>query len=208
MRIRKSAVERKEEIVEATLTLAHEVGPDRITTEAIASRVGLTHAAIFRHFPRKQDIWDAALGWLREAMLRRWGDSQAGCASAEERLKAVLGAQLRFIGAVPALPAILLSRELGGGSPVTRRATLGLMAEFRRTLAAIVAAGQDSGELLNAPDPEQAANLLIAVVQGTAVRWLISDQSFDLLAEGLGVIDLALSGLKPAAGVEAPGCGT
>lgn len=58
-RIRKSAKERKVEIVEATLRLAAEIGPDRMTTEALAKEVGISQPSIFRHFPTKGHIWEA-----------------------------------------------------------------------------------------------------------------------------------------------------
>ena len=51
MAVRKPAPERKAEILEATLRLADELGPDRLSTEAIARAVGLTQPGIFRHFP-------------------------------------------------------------------------------------------------------------------------------------------------------------
>ena len=50
---RKSAEDRKTEIIEALLGLADRIGPDRLTTNDIAREVGVTQAAIFRHFPTK-----------------------------------------------------------------------------------------------------------------------------------------------------------
>ena len=48
---RKPAEDRKAEIVATLLALADQIGPDRLTTNDIAREVGLTQAAIFRHFP-------------------------------------------------------------------------------------------------------------------------------------------------------------
>ena len=57
--MRKSAQERKAEILATALRLADELGPDRLTTAAIAEAVGLTQPGIFRHFPTKQALWQA-----------------------------------------------------------------------------------------------------------------------------------------------------
>lgn len=51
--MRKSAELRKTQIVTTILDLADKIGPDRVTTGAIAAEVGVTQAAIFRHFPSK-----------------------------------------------------------------------------------------------------------------------------------------------------------
>ncbi|HEX6974797.1 MAG TPA: helix-turn-helix domain-containing protein, partial [Vicinamibacterales bacterium] len=49
--------QRQREIVATVLALARERGPDAITTQAIAQRMGLTQGAVFRHFPDKEAIW-------------------------------------------------------------------------------------------------------------------------------------------------------
>ncbi len=204
MRVRKTTEERKDEIIDATLSLAHEVGPDRISTEAIAGRIGVTQGAVFRHFPRKQDIWDAVIGWVRQSMTRRWRESREGHRSAGDRLRAVLGAQLRFVRTVPALPALLLSREVTAGNSATRQVLLSLMGEFRRVLTEIVADGQGGGELRADIHPETAANLLIAVVQGTAMRWLLNGRNFDIVTEGLALVDMTLHGIEMPASPPPP----
>lgn len=195
MRRRKSAEERRDEIIAVTLQLASEVGPEGITTEAIANRVGVTQAAIFRHFPRKQEIWAAVVAWLRERVTARWAEAQQGVDDPSQRLRAVLTAQLTFITAIPALPAVLLSRELHA-QPGLRAGLLGVMGEFRKTLAAILRDGQGVGCVRGDISPEAAANLLIALVQGTALRWTLSEGTFDLVAEGEQMLGMALEGMK------------
>ena len=51
--MRKTSDLRKAEIVATILGLADRIGPDRVTTGAVAIEVGVTQAAIFRHFPTK-----------------------------------------------------------------------------------------------------------------------------------------------------------
>lgn len=199
MRPRKSAEERKDEIIAATLELAYEVGPERISTEAIAGRIGLTQAAIFRHFPRKQEIWAAVLAWLRGRVSGRWAAAQAGLSDPRARLEAVVMSQFAFIAAIPALPAVLLSRELHGNAEL-RAGLLEVMAEFRGTLAAILADGRRAGTWRSDLDCDRAANLLIALVQGTALRWTLAERGFDLPAEGRAQIALAIDGLTPNGG--------
>ena len=75
---RKTAEDRKAELVEVTLRLADKVGPDRLSTEAIAAAVGVTQAAIFRHFPKKQDLWEAVAARIAGCFKRagpKWSDS-------------------------------------------------------------------------------------------------------------------------------------
>ncbi|HEY0832530.1 MAG TPA: TetR family transcriptional regulator, partial [Azospirillum sp.] len=97
MRARKAAVERREEVVEAALRLAGEVGPERLTTAAIADAVGVTQAAVFRHFPKKQDIWDAVAARIADRLDAAWTDALGDAATPAARLAALVQGQLAMV---------------------------------------------------------------------------------------------------------------
>ncbi|MEQ8354300.1 MAG: TetR/AcrR family transcriptional regulator [Kiloniellaceae bacterium] len=198
MHTRKSAETRKSEIINAALRLADKLGPERLTTEAIADAVGLTQPGIFRHFPTKQDLWEAVAARVGTMMEARWAKAQGGDASATDRIRALIGAQLRLIQSTPAIPAILFSRELHTKNEGLRSAFFGLMSRFHRLLAELVAQAREAGELRGDLDPDDAAYLIIGLVQGLAVRWSISNRNFDLTEEGNRLLELQLSGFDPA----------
>jgi AcrR family transcriptional regulator len=204
MRVRKSADTRKSEIVDAALRLADKLGPEGLTTEAVAQAVGLSQPGVFRHFPRKQDLWEAVAERVGSMMEDRWKKAQGGDAPPTERIRALLAAQLRLIQSTPAIPAILFSRELHMKNQGLRKAFFGLMSRFHAVIAGLLAEARDAGEVHDDLDPDEAAYLLMAVVQGLAVRWSISGRDFDLPAEGNRLLDLQLKGLARVA----PGAGT
>ena len=194
MRVRKSAATRKTEIIDAILHLADKLGPDRLTTETIAKAVGLTQPAIFRHFPRKQDLWEAVAARVGSMMEAGWNKAQSGDAPATARIRALVGAQLQLIQATPAIPAILFSRELHTKNEGLRNAFFGLMSRFHRLIAGLVAQACAAGEWADDLDSDDAAFLIIGLVQGLAVRWSISGRNFDLTDQGNRLLDLQLKG--------------
>lgn len=195
MRIRKSAEIRKAEIIEATLRLADKLGPDRLTIETIANGVGLTQPGIFRHFPKKQDLWEAVAAYVGSMMETRWKKAQNNDAPATDRIRALIRAQLQLIQSTSAISAILFSRELHTKNKGLRSAFFGLMSRFHRLIADLVTQACAAGELRDDLDPNDAAFLIIGLVQGLAVRWSISDQNFDLTEEGNRLLELQLKGL-------------
>lgn len=195
MRIRKTAETRKAEIIEATLRLADKLGPDRLTTETIANAVGLTQPGIFRHFPKKQDLWEAVAVRVGSMMETRWKKAQNDDAPTTDKIRALIGAQLRLIQSTPAIPAILFSRELHIKNKGLRTAFFELMSRFHRLIAGLVAQACAAGELRDDLDPEDAAYLIIGLLQGLAVRWSISGRNFDLTEEGARLLELQLNGL-------------
>ena len=72
MALRRTAEERRSEIVSAALRLADALGPDRLTTEVIAAEVGVSQPAIFRHFRTKQAIWLAVADSVADRMTAAW----------------------------------------------------------------------------------------------------------------------------------------
>lgn len=195
MRTRKSAEIRKAEIIDATLRLADKLGPDRLTTETIADAVGLTQPGIFRHFPKKQDLWEAVAARVGSMMEARWKKAERGDIPATDRIRALICAQLRLIQSTPAIPAILFSRELHTKNKGLRSAFFGLMSRFHKLIASLVAQACIAGELRDDLDPDDAAFLIIGLVQGLAVRWSISGRGFDLTEEGSRLLELQLKGL-------------
>lgn len=195
MRVRKPAEARKAEIIDATLRLADKLGPDRLTTETIADAVGLTQPGIFRHFPKKQDLWEAVAARVGSMMETRWKKAQNGDTPATDRIRMLIGAQLRLIQSTPAIPAILFSRELHTKNKGLRTAFFGLMSRFHNVIADLVAQACAAGELREDLDPDDAAFLIIGLVQGLAVRWSISGRNFDLTDEGSRLLELQLKGL-------------
>src|SRR3546814_2527160 len=72
----------------------------------------LTQAALFRHFPKKKDLWEAIAARIGEKFQQRWHAIERGPVDPVDRLRAIVTAQLKLIPSIPAIPAILLSREL------------------------------------------------------------------------------------------------
>jgi AcrR family transcriptional regulator len=181
---RKSGDSRKAEIVNAVLRLADELGPDRLTTQDVAKAVRLTQPGIFRHFPTKQDLWMAVAAHIAEKLMQAWEGVLDTKAPPQERVGALLTVQLRQIAENPAIPAILHSRELHAGNAPLRAQFIGLMTKFQILLVEALAEGRAQGAFRADLVPQDAAVLLISLVQGLAIRWSLGKRGFSLETEG------------------------
>ncbi len=204
MRVRKPAEERKSEIVEATLRLADKVGPDRLATGQIAQAVGLTQAALFRHFPKKQDLWEAVASRIGEKFRQRWLSAERGPADPLAQLHGLVAAQLKLIQSVPAIPAILFSRELHVENRALRVIFAEFMKSFHQRIERLIAAAQRDHLLRGDVEPRDAALLVVSLVQGLVLRWSLSGRNFDLPAEGKRLLGVQLAGFgaRTAAGTD------
>ncbi len=200
MRIRKPAEDRKAEIVATVLRLADRIGPDRLTTNDVAREVGVTQAAIFRHFPTKADLWAAVGDSLAERLTAGWQEAQAGSATPQGRLRALIMVQFRQIEACPALPSVLHSRELNVDNPALRETVRGLLMQFQHHLVENLRALMEDGKTDPDLQPDDAAVFLTSLVQGLAVRWSLGARNFGLVEEGARLVDVQLKLFERKAG--------
>jgi len=195
-RIRKSAEARKIEIIEAALRLAGDIGPDRMTTDALAKEVGISQPGIFRHFPTKVDIWDAVAQHIGKLLRANATTSQNEDQLPIAKLTGLVVGQLMFIKSTPAIPAILFSRELHAENDKLRAFFAGLIAQRQRLFSKLIAAEIEAGRFDKSLDPDDAAYLILALIQGLAMRWSLNARNFDLEDEGLRLLELQLDGFK------------
>lgn len=190
--MRKPAELRKAEIVSTILALADRIGPDRVTTGAVATAVGVTQAALFRHFPSKAEMWAAVADHVADALTNAWAAALTAQDSPPARLRSLIGAQLDQIATTPAMPMLLFSRELNVENAALRGAFRDRLAAFHSHLMREVADGQRSNDLRSDISPADAAVLLTSLVQGVAIRWTLGARDFALHTEGLRLLDIQL----------------
>lgn len=195
-RIRKTADERKAEIVAAAIRLAGDIGPDRITTQMLAREVGISQPGIFRHFPTKDDIWWAVareIGGMVGQTARLPADEEILVA---DHLRKIVAGHLGFLAKTPAIQAILFSRELHSENEKMRAFFADLIASRHQHFSALIAAGISKNQFRKTLDADDAAYLILALIQGLTMRWSLNARSFDLVAEGRRLLDLQLSGFE------------
>ncbi|MCP5075542.1 MAG: TetR/AcrR family transcriptional regulator [Rhodobacteraceae bacterium] len=195
-RTRKSAEERKTEIVDAAIRLAAEIGPDRLTTERLAQEVGISQPGIFRHFPTKADIWTGVAQRIATLFQANAAPGDSNEASPQDRLRRMVGDHLHFIHTTPAIPAILFSRELHAENDDLRAFFAGMMVKRQRKFSEQIKAGVTLGTFDPHLDADDAAALILTLIQGLAMRWSLNARSFNLIEEGKRLLELQLAGFK------------
>ena len=184
------------------LRLADELGPDRLTTLAVAKAVGVTQPGIFRHFPTKQDLWLAVAAQIAQTMTAAWEVVLATKAPPQDRVIALITVQLRQIAAHPAIPAILHSRELHTENAALRAQFVALMTQFQSLLVEALTEGRAQGVFRADLVPRDAAILLISLVQGLAIRWSLGQRAFSLEDEGGRLLACQIDLFRPQAAME------
>ncbi|WP_119964551.1 nucleoid occlusion factor SlmA [Simplicispira lacusdiani] len=63
--------ERREQILQALAAMLEQPGAERITTAALAARLGVSEAALYRHFASKAQMFEALIDFIEQAVFTR-----------------------------------------------------------------------------------------------------------------------------------------
>ena len=63
--------ERREQILQALAAMLEQPGSERITTAALASRLGVSEAALYRHVASKTQMFEALIDFIEQAVFTR-----------------------------------------------------------------------------------------------------------------------------------------
>jgi AcrR family transcriptional regulator len=167
---RKSTEVRQAEVVAALLDLLHEVGPEGITTTTIARRVGLSQGALFRHFPRKIDIWKAAVAVIGDKVEPQLALAANRPGPIIDRIREIQRTYLEIVEEAPAITALLFYREPPGLEGQLRKAIAEHCDGGRNLIRSLLAQGQDKREIDPELDIDRAATLFAGVSHALLFR--------------------------------------
>lgn len=193
---RQSAEERRLGIVQAVLDLAGERGPDAITTQAIAERIGVTQGALFRHFPDKQAMWFAVFEWVRAALGATADAAIDPKASPLTNLERVFCAHVGLVAEHPGVPRALYHELQTVGDSAVRDAVRAMVGDYRRRLLRLFEQAKAAGELPGSLDAALATVLFIGAVQGLLIQAALSGADAALTQRARPMFALLLDGYR------------
>lgn len=158
--------ERRLQILQTLAEMLETPEGEKITTAALAARVGVSEAALYRHFASKAKMFEALIEFVESSLLSVFNqisaDHEDGLTQVEHMLNLLLGFAQKNRG---------LSRVLIGEALVNENARLQarvnkLLDRVESSLKQSLRVAQTQGKA--SCDPKACANLLTALVLG---RW-------------------------------------
>ncbi|PVE97274.1 TetR/AcrR family transcriptional regulator [Microbacterium sp. TPD7012] len=177
-------------LLDAAVAVFNESGYDATSVAALATRLGLSKAALYHHFSSKEEILETALGEALDGLEGVLADTRTVVPS--ERLAAVLQGAVRVLAAY--LPSVTLLLRVRGNSDVERRA-LERRRAFDQEVTRIVRAAQQDGAVRADVDASVATRLLFGMVN-SLVEWYRPGGAEDADALAGDVLTVALDGLR------------
>ncbi|MFT5032182.1 MAG: TetR/AcrR family transcriptional regulator [Bacteroidia bacterium] len=166
---------RKQEILEA---LAHmlEINPgERITTAKLAEAVGVSEAALYRHFPSKAKMFEGLIEFVEEAIFSRVKLIMSEETEALPRCHQLLHLLLVFTERNPGITRILNGDALAGETARLRARVQQFYERLETQLKQILREAEINEGLRPQITVSAAANLLLAAAEGRIGQYVRSE---------------------------------
>lgn len=168
------AAERRALSVQSVLQLAAARNPSDITTEAVAAKMGLTQAALFRHFPTKDVLWQEVLQWATTKLFAAIEEAAAAASSPLDALERIYRTHIAFVAEHPGVPRVLFAELQNPVGTEARKIVRGMLARYSALLEGIISEGIVKGEIYPAVDAGTAATMFIGTLQGQVMQAMIT----------------------------------
>ena len=182
--------ERRLQILQTLAAMLQEPKPEKITTAALAARVGVSEAALYRHFASKAQMYEGLIEFIEQTLLGLIARITADTPSPAAQVEAILGMLLNFAEKNPGMTRVLIGDALVNENERLQKRINQLHDRIEAQLRQCLRFCGDRQAELSAP----LANLLQCVVVG---RWHQFAKSGFTRAPG-GDIQLLLSRLLAA----------
>jgi len=165
---------RRQQILEA-LARELEINPgERITTAGLARAVGVSEAALYRHFPSKAKMFEGLIEFIEETIFGLINRILNEEPSSLKRCEKILSLLLGFAEKNPGLTRILSGDILTGETERLRIRINQFFERLETQVKQVLREGEMNKELSFATPVQVQANLLIAVVEGHIIQFVRS----------------------------------
>jgi TetR/AcrR family transcriptional regulator len=166
---------RRQEILETLARMLEESPGARITTAALAASVGVSEAALYRHFPSKTKMFEGLIEFIEEAVFSRVALIVKEEPQALRQCEKILTLLLAFVEKNPGITRLLTGDALTGETDRLRTR----IAQFYDRLETQLRQVLREAELKEGVRPvlpvNAAANLLLATAEGRISQFVRSE---------------------------------
>jgi AcrR family transcriptional regulator len=178
--VRKSTTIRKKQIMDAARKLIVRSGSEHVTVRGMAKEVGITEAAIYRHFKSKREILSFLADSVADGLLRDIDMARNVGFTSLEIIDEILRTHLSGIEQRRGMSFLVLAEVISFGDKSLNKKVSDNIRIYVDRLKILLSDGVRAELIRKDIDLEAAALLLFGMIQGLVYMWALSGYKFDL----------------------------
>ncbi len=166
--------QRRQQILEALAQMLEANPGNRITTAGLAKQVGVSEAALYRHFPSKSKMFEGLIEFIEDTLFSRVSIILNEEPTAARRCEKMLLLLLAFAERNPGITRILTGDALAGETDRLHQRVAQLFDRFETQLRQVIREAELREGLRPVIPLAAASNLLMATAEGRISQYVRS----------------------------------
>ena len=171
---------RRHQIVQTVRNIVATHGMTFFTIQELAREVGVSEGAIYRHFKSKDEILLALIQDIERNLLRAISDSARPKDGALDQLKHLLHKHFSSLERRNGVSFVVIAEAMCFADLRVKQATRQMVERYLETVAAILKAGAEKGEIDCKVDTRAAALMFFGMLQASVTLWAFSNRAHPL----------------------------
>ncbi len=173
---------RQEQIIDQAIKIIHQKGYSGLSIRELATQVGITEPAIYRHFRSKEDI---VLGILER--MDRLGENlhqeMSRLPDVRSKIRFLIENHLHFLEKNPEMTSVIFSEDIFEPRDAIRQKLHQIILKRQEMVKQILVEAQQQGQLVQV-DPDELTSLILGYVRMVVLEWRWSRFGFPLVQRG------------------------
>ena len=166
---------RRQQILESLALMLESSPGSRITTAKLAQQVGVSEAALYRHFPSKSKMFEGLIDFVDEVIFSRITLITQDGSSAKLQCERILLLLLNFTERNPGITRILNGDALTGENEKLRNRVSQLFERLETQLKQIIREAEAREGIRTQMTAQQSANMMLALAEGRISQFVRSE---------------------------------
>ncbi|MCK5881523.1 MAG: nucleoid occlusion factor SlmA [Sinobacterium sp.] len=167
--------QRRQEILQSLVEMLENNPGARITTAKLAAEVGVSEAALYRHFPSKTKMFEGLIDFIDEAIFSRIALITKDGTPAIKQCEMILSLLLTFVERNPGITRLLTGDALAGETDRLRQRIAQLYDRLETQLKQILREAEMKEGIRPVLPVNSAANLLLSAAEGRIAQFVRSE---------------------------------
>lgn len=168
-------ISRRLQILECLAKMLEEAPGTRITTAALAKKVGVSEAALYRHFPSKTKMFEGLIEFVEETIFAKAGAIVKDGSSAISQCEQILWLLLMFCERNPGITRILTGDAIAGETERLHHRVAQFFERIETQIKVILREAEVREGLRSQLPANIAANSLLALAEGRIAQYVRSE---------------------------------
>lgn len=168
-------ISRREQILAALAEMLEASPGERITTAALAKAVGVSEAALYRHFPSKTKMFEGLIEFIEETIFSQINHVLSQEQSAINRCETIVNLLLQFVEENPGLSRLLAGDALTGETERLRQRIAQFFERIESQLKQLLRDAELRNHLQAALPAAAFAHFLMTYIDGAIAQFVRSE---------------------------------